>query len=136
MNSSLPEHLASLVAEAEALTRAGRPQEAQPLWERILAIDPVHPSALNQLGAMTLAYGDLDLAESYLERAVAVSPRIATAHASLSRLHAIRGDRVRALASIDVAIQIDPTAWVPHVQKARLLEEMGQLRPACTGATR
>ncbi len=130
MNSRPPLPLANLVAEAESLTRAGRPQEAHGLWERILAIDPAHATALNQLGALTLAHGDLDLAESYLERAVAVSPRTATTHASLSRLHAIRGDRERALASIDVAIQIDPTAWVPHVQKARLLEETGQLRSA------
>jgi len=130
MNSRPPAQLANLVAEAESLTKAGRPQEAYGLWERILAVDPGHATALNQLGALTLAHGELDLAESYLERAVAISPRIATAHASLSRLHAIRGDRERALASIEVAIQIDPTAWVPHMQKARLLEEVGQLRQA------
>ncbi|WP_082113007.1 aspartyl/asparaginyl beta-hydroxylase domain-containing protein [Pseudoxanthomonas suwonensis] len=130
MNSRPPPQLASLVAEAEALTRSGRPQEARELWERVLALDSGHSTALNQLGAVALAHGDLDLAESHLERAVAISPRMATAHASLSRLHAIRGDRQRALAAIDVAIQIDPTAWVPQVQKARLLEELGQSRAA------
>lgn len=130
MDTHRPEQLATLVREAEALARDGRPQEARGLWERVLVFDPQHAGALNQLGALALAYGDLDQAESYLMRTVAVAPRTATAHASLSRLHAIRGDRERALASIDVAIQIEPTAWVPHVQKARLLEELGQLRAA------
>ncbi|GAB3508332.1 aspartyl/asparaginyl beta-hydroxylase domain-containing protein [Pseudoxanthomonas daejeonensis] len=130
MDTRRPEQLAALVAEAEALTRNGRSQEAHGLWERILAIDPEHASALNQLGAQALARGDLDSAESYLQRVLAVAPRTATTHASLSRLHAIRGDRDRALEAIDAAIQIDPTAWVPHVEKARLLEEAGQLRVA------
>lgn len=130
MDTRRPDPLAALVAEAEALTRNGRPQEARGLWERVLAIDPAHATALNQLGAQALAQGELELAESYLMRTIAVAPRTATAHATLSRLHAIRGDRERALAAIDVAIQIDPTAWVPHVEKARLLEETGQLRAA------
>ena len=130
MDTRRPDPLAALVAEAEALTRNGRPQEARGLWERVLALDPAHATALNQLGAQALAQGELELAESYLMRTIAVAPRTATAHATLSRLHAIRGDRESALAAIDVAIQIDPTAWVPHVEKARLLEETGQVRAA------
>lgn len=122
--------LAVLVAEAEALTRNGRPQDARGLWEKVVALDPAHATALNQLGAQALGQGDLPLAESYLERAVTHAPRLAMAHASLSRLHALRGDRKRALASIDAAIQIDPTAWGPQVEKARLLEESGQPRAA------
>ena len=114
-------HLAALVAEAETLTRHGRPQEARGLWEKVVALDPAHSTALNQLGTQALGRGDLALARSYLERAVASDPRLAMAHASLSRLHAIGGDLDRALASIDTAIQIDPSAWVPQMEKARLL---------------
>ena len=68
MNSRPPLPLANLVAEAESLTRAGRPQEAHGLWERILAIDPAHATALNQLGALTLAHGDLDGVGQIAER--------------------------------------------------------------------
>ncbi|MCA0196772.1 MAG: aspartyl/asparaginyl beta-hydroxylase domain-containing protein [Proteobacteria bacterium] len=123
-------HLAALVAEAETLTRHGRPQEARGLWEKVVALDPAHSTALNQLGTQALGRGDLALARSYLERAVASDPRLAMAHASLSRLHAIGGDLERALASIDTAIQIDPSAWVPQMEKARLLEQTGQARAA------
>ena len=122
--------LAALVAEAEALTRNGRSLDARRLWERVLALAPGHATALNQLGALVLAQGDLDLAESYLERALAADPRLAMAHASLSRLHALRGEHGRALASIDAAIRVDPVAWGPQVEKARLLEAAGQMRAA------
>ena len=122
--------LAALVAQAEALTRNGRPQDAAGLWEKVVALDPGHATALNQLGALALAQGDLDLAQSRLERALAADPGLAMAHASLSRLHARRGDHPQALASIDAAIRIDPTAWGPQAEKARLLEAAGQLRAA------
>lgn len=122
--------LAALVAQAEALTRNGRPQDAAGLWEKVVALDPDHATALNQLGALALAQGDLGLAQSRLERALAADPGLAMAHASLSRLHARRGDHPQALASIDAAIRIDPTAWGPQAEKARLLEAAGQLRAA------
>ena len=100
--------LAALVAQAEALTRNGRPQDAAGLWEKVVALDPDHATALNQLGALALAQGDLGLAQSRLERALAADPGLAMAHASLSRLHARRGEQARALASIDAAIRIGP----------------------------
>ena len=52
-------HLAALVAEAETLTRHGRPQEARGLWEKVVALDPTHSTALNQLGTQALGRGDL-----------------------------------------------------------------------------
>jgi len=130
MNTPTSESLAALVAEAETLTRQGRPQDARGRWERVLGIDPGHAGALNQLGGQALARGDTATAEDYLRRAVAAAPGMAMAHANLSRLHAMRGEPEQALAAIDAAIAADPVAWGPQVEKARLLEQGGQARAA------
>src|SRR3546814_17362690 len=51
-------------------------------------------------------------------------------HANLSRLHSLRGDRAAAIKAIDGAITAEPTAWGPHFEKARLLEDAGRRQQA------
>ncbi|HET6397213.1 MAG TPA: aspartyl/asparaginyl beta-hydroxylase domain-containing protein [Pseudoxanthomonas sp.] len=125
-----PPRIADLLAQAGALARQGRGEEAEPLWRQVLALDPRHPTALNHLGARALAQGDLAAARDYLERAVAAGPSLAIAHANLARLRSQSGDMEGALAALDSAIRADPVAWGAYFEKARLLEACGRQREA------
>lgn len=129
-STSADPRIAPLQAQAEALARSGQGHAAGDLWQRILLLAPRHATALNQLGALALANGDLAQARDYLQRAIAAEPKLAMAHANLSRLHAHCGENDAALAAISAAIAADPTAWGPHFEKAQLLESLQRIREA------
>lgn len=124
------DRIATLMMEADQLSRHGHTDAAAGRWKQVLDIESDYPPALNFIGVYNMARGDFALAREYLLRAVAVAPEFAMAHANLSRLHSAQGDAHAALASINQAIAADPAAWGAHMERARLLEVKGQLREA------
>jgi spermidine synthase len=87
----------------------------EPIYERVLALDPQNVIALSMLGAIHLTAGDLKPAETYLRSAVRLAPEFATARYNLGvllystqrRAEAIREWEAAALASRESAAAAD-----------------------------
>ncbi len=99
---------ASLLRAALSLHQAGRLDEAEQIYRRILAGEPRHFDSLHLLGAIFSQRGDHAAAVRQIDAAIAVNPNVAAAHnnrgASLSAL----GLTGEALASYDRAIALAP----------------------------
>lgn len=59
---------------AFAILRAGRPQDAAELFQKVIADRPQHAHALNGLGAIALAAGEHEEAATHFARAAAADP--------------------------------------------------------------
>jgi tetratricopeptide (TPR) repeat protein len=70
-----PSNTACLLQLGQMLERTGHPEQAQPLYEQILKIQPDHPVALNNLAYMKADEGvDLDQALTMAQRALQKLP--------------------------------------------------------------
>lgn len=67
--------VAGIFARAVDAQKAGRPDEAVPLYEQVLELDPVSADALLNLGLASLEIGDRRGARAALERFLALEPR-------------------------------------------------------------
>lgn len=69
-----------------------RPEEAEKINLKVLKLDPLHPSALADLGHIYLMQGRLVEAESFLRRALAIDPESTYANYYLGLLQFEKGD--------------------------------------------
>lgn len=60
------------IAEAQALERAGRPQEAQAMYERLVKLDPTNHLAWHALGVLAVGRQQLDAAADMMKAAVSL----------------------------------------------------------------
>lgn len=130
MNTSAESQVAALMREGDQLAQSGQAISAAVRWHKVLELEPDFPPALNHLAMQAMQRGDLSQARDLLQRAVAAAPDYTMAHANLSRVHSALGDSDAALVQINAAIRAEPVAWGVHVEKARLLEERGNMRGA------
>src|SRR5712692_7468386 len=54
----------------------GKPNEAVKLYKQLLALEPDHAEACNNLGCVLLAQGKLDAASAWFERALILLPQL------------------------------------------------------------
>ena len=130
--SALTDAQQQLLEQAMVWSKQNQPDRAAECWRKVLEQAPDVAPALSGLGTYYLGRGELGEAQRFLQRAVQVSDQPAMAYANLSRVHSARGDLPQALASIKQAIHADPAAWGAHVEKARLLQQLGREREAAT----
>lgn len=71
-----------LLAEAARLHRAGRIDQAEALYRRIISINPRHPDALHLLGLVRHGRGDQRAALALIDQAISVRPDVAAFHVS------------------------------------------------------
>lgn len=74
LRQRFPNDLAVLLTSARLHALGNRSRELESVSQQILHIDPANGFALEQLGLLRLAAGDLEAAENTLTRAVAVEP--------------------------------------------------------------
>jgi Flp pilus assembly protein TadD len=81
------------------------------LFERVLAVDPDNYMALNQLGALAMASGDMEEAERLFEASLAVDPSFPVARTNRGRILLRRNQTDEALAEFRLASELgDPLA--------------------------
>src|SRR4051812_13067973 len=85
--------------QAKACWKAGRPDEAEAVYRRILTIDGKDAAAMEALALISVFRGNEDQARRLFERALKCEPGRATALVGLADLHhhAGRFDQARAL---------------------------------------
>ncbi len=115
---------------AIALHRAGRLDEAEAIYRRILKVDPDNAEALHLLGVVAGQRGDHDECVRLIERAISHEPDVPKYHANL-------GTVLRELRRIDEAVQaferavaLDPSWELPAYFLAALTGETAPAAPA------
>jgi protein O-GlcNAc transferase len=100
--------VASSFGRAVGFHQSGRLTEAEPLYRRVLEVEPRHFDGLNLLGVLNYQSGRHSDAICYLDRALSVNPRVAAVHNTRGAALAELGRFDEALASYSRAIALDP----------------------------
>jgi tetratricopeptide (TPR) repeat protein len=115
---------------AIALHRAGRLDEAEAIYRRILKVDPDNAEALHLLGVVAGQLGDHDECVRLIERAVSHDPDVAKYHANLgTALMELRRFDVAARV-FERAVALDPDYTEAHYNLGLALESRNRLDEA------
>ncbi len=123
---------AALLNAAIAYHQAGRLDEADAAYRRVLAAMPKHFDAMHLLGVVALQTGRLDEAKALISGALAVNPKFAAAHNNLGNVHLRQGHLDAAQASFEHAVKLQPGFADAHYNLGNQLRRQGRLQDAAT----
>lgn len=115
------------VARAAAARREGRLGEARGLLEEAVAAAPGHGPALNLLGLVAAAQGDVAAGLAALQRAAAADPKAPPVWLNMAELHRANNDLAGEIGALDTALAIDPYLLPALLRKAQALERAGRI---------
>jgi len=118
--------LDALMAQAQALQRAGRPGEAEGLLREVLRRSPRHFDALHSLGMLALQAGHPQAAADLVAQALAVDPQDAGAHANLGYALQVLGRHDEALRSLEHALALRPDLLEALNNRGNTLSALGR----------
>jgi len=101
---------------------------ALPAARQALTLAPNDPVALDLMGSVFLALGDLVSAERFLQRAIQQDSTLASAHLHLGQVFLQKGDLAGALAPLNTALRLSPQGAEGRLAQ-RLLDEIGSTGP-------
>ena len=112
---------ADLLAHALEYHRAGRMDEAEKIYRRILAGDARHSDSLHLLGMVEHQRGHHDAAVALIQQAIVINPRVAAFHSNLGTVFQAQGDLERAAVCFERALSLKPD-W------AEVMSNLGNIR--------
>lgn len=104
--------------------------EAIPLLERSLELDPTFVPALLRLGRAHLELGRLAEARDRFEAALAADPSSAAAFEGLGKIAVAEGESERAVGAFRRALELEPDASSLHYALAQAYRDLGRLDEA------
>lgn len=110
-----------LLSKGKRLIQEEKFQEAEKVFEEILALEPKNIDALVGYAESLLEHDEMDQASGYLTEALTLGPNHAHALGSFARLLVMRGEFIDAQMMIDKALQLAPTVPVFHLIKGDIL---------------
>ncbi len=110
--------------------QAGRLDQAERRYRKILDRAPDHPDALHLLGVIATARGHPERAIQFIGRALQIMPGFADAHLNLGNALRLAGKREQAIESYRKAIALRPDHATGHSNLARVLNDTGQFSAA------
>jgi aspartate beta-hydroxylase len=116
--------------EARWLLRAGRVEEAEQAFMRVLNEAPFDLEALNIVALASIRLGQFYRARDLLNRAVSVSPGHAASHHHLGRTAELIGDLAAARDSYERATKLSADLPAARLHLAALLERLGEKHAA------
>src|SRR5690242_7447134 len=119
-------HLQDWLDEAFRHHESGRFDDAAPLYERVLRIDPGHAAALLHLGKLELARANPAAGIEHLRQAAATSPDNVEVHQSLGVAYKKLGQWGEAAESFERAISVDPNYAASYFELAELSQTLGR----------
>jgi tetratricopeptide (TPR) repeat protein len=117
--------IAKTLELALAHHRDGRLGDAEAAYRQVLALDPRHVEALNNLGTVLQAQGQFVAAAACLERALALAPEVGVLHFNLANALRSSGDDTRAMAAYRRALILLPNFAACHNNLGQLQLEAG-----------
>ena len=118
--------LDSLMAQGQALQRAGDIARAENLYREVLRRAPRHFDALHSLGMIAFQAGHPQAAADLIAQALAVDPRDASAHGNLGYVLHVLGRHDDALRSIDRALALNPALLEALNNRGNTLSALGR----------
>lgn len=118
------------VATAIAQHQAGRLEDAEVLYRRVLAVNPSEIDALRLLGVLRFQRGDGTEAQQWLHKALRVAPAHAKAHDNLGFVLSGLGQLDAALVALRRAVELEPRNSSFLFNLANLLTTMQRLDDA------
>ncbi len=106
-HSLVPESAAACYEKAKALNREGRLLDAGAWYEKVIAIDPGHVQALNNLGVLRLHKKDYPAARRCFEKASHLKPDYVDPYYNLACVFAVEGQVDQGLRYLEKAIALD-----------------------------
>jgi predicted O-linked N-acetylglucosamine transferase (SPINDLY family) len=129
--SSDPASRAELTfAQALAVHRQGRLEEAQQLYRQTLALQPQHPSALHLSGVIAAQFNDPARAVEFIGRSILANPHSAAAHRDLGLALCRLNRHDEAIRSFDRAIALEPGNPDNHFSRGNALRDLYRLESA------
>lgn len=108
------------------LTRAGRHEEAVPLFEKAVSLDPGNPALFNNLGMSLARAGDFERGLALLEEAVRIDPKVARIECNLGLALGLAGRPADALPHLRRAIELAPRLTEAHTGLGVALSQLGR----------
>jgi tetratricopeptide (TPR) repeat protein len=118
------------MAKATQLHQAGHLREAEQLYLAVVAADPTHTYALNNLGILASQADRPEEAMEYLRRALSLEPDVAEFHGNLAVAYQAAHGAAVAIAEFREALRLKPTSAQCHTDLGEALLELGQLDEA------
>ena len=122
----------ALLDAAIAHHQAGRLDEADAAYRRVLAALPKHFDALHLLGVVAMQRGRLDDARVLIADAIALNPKFAAAHNNLGNVYLRQGRLDDARACFEHAVKLQPGFGDAHYNLGNQLRRQGLLQDAAT----
>jgi aspartyl/asparaginyl beta-hydroxylase (cupin superfamily) len=119
----------TLQAYREA-SAAGRGAESEQLLVRVAERAPGHPAVLNELGVVMMNRNEHEKAYSLFSRAAQADPARAQLWSNLAGSLRMLGRREEEREALERALSIEPRHLASLLQKASLLEDLGDARNA------
>ena len=121
-----PSGLQKDLADGLAHHQAGRLNEAEGLYRKILAADPRHADGLHLLGTIAYQVGRHDTAAELIASAIKVSPRVAYYHCNLGLALSGQKKLDEAVACYRRALALDPHYVEAHSNLGNALLDQGK----------
>lgn len=116
--------------EALQLHRAGRLEQAEDIYCKVLKKEPRHPDALHLYGLLLHQRGRHREAAQHIERAIGIRPGIAGFHNSCGEAYRALGERDQARRCYETALRLDPRLAQARNNLGSLLAGAGELEQA------
>jgi uncharacterized protein (TIGR02466 family) len=117
---------AQLITRAVAAHRDGDDTTAEQNLRQVLAFEPFNPDALQLLGLLAKARGDLAGAEALMRRSIGVNRLQPHVHSNLAAVLRLMGRAEEALFHVDVALKLLPKFADAHLNRAEALVLLGK----------
>jgi len=131
-----PQQTPELQALFQQLGKAGTPDDARPIEEKILTLFLESGSASVDLlmtrAAAALADGDNDTARKLLDAVTEVAPNYAEGWHQRGKLQAAAGDDEGAIISLQKAVTLNPRQFAALAELGAILSEYGDKHDALT----
>jgi adenylate cyclase len=114
---------------AKALCYAGKPQEAIPLLEKILRLDPMaSPTTYNDLGMAYRMTGRYEEAAAKYKKSIEMAPNDSLMHAALAVVYIMMGRDEEARAEAAETMRINPRFSLEWYSKISLIKDRSVLK--------
>jgi len=108
--------VSALINRAQRLRVAGRSDEAIPLLQQAVLLDPANATARHELGSCLLDRGELSEAANHLATAVRLEPNRALSHFHLGLVLSRQGKAAEAIAAHRAAVALAPRLADAHYE--------------------